>query len=93
MGLENYSLNFFPFGSKNVFGLGEKYTGQRLVGLIIYRRSELCLGQVRSGPISRPGFEHRHAPIENLCPWVAQKITNSSWPNCSIGIHHLNSVQ
>jgi len=56
LGLENFPLkipNFFPFGSKKSYRVGQKVTGSKGGRPFIYCRSKVCLGRVRSGPISR----------------------------------------
>jgi len=46
-------FNFFPFGSKNIFGSGQKVPKSKAGWPLIYCESKVSLGLVGSGPISK----------------------------------------
>jgi len=49
--MSNFSI-FFPSGQKNCFGSGRRVTGSKPGRPLIYSRSKVSSGQVRSRPIS-----------------------------------------
>jgi len=57
LSLENFpqitNFQFFPLGQKNLVGSGQKISGSKMVGTLIYCKSEDARsGRVGSGPIS-----------------------------------------
>jgi len=47
LNMSNFSI-FFCFGSKNIFGLGQKVSGSKAGRPLIYCGSKVSLGQVRA---------------------------------------------